>query len=140
MLLSQRRKLVVVTLTIAFLVMSAFPFASAQSKISSLSAKQIPRLVDVGAKSCIPCKMMASILDELRQEYSGALAVDFIDVREYPDAAQEYKIRGIPTQIFYDANGKERGRHLGFISKEDILNTFQKMGIALKKPDGQAKK
>ena len=61
--------------------------------------------------------MMAPILEELKKEYAGVLIVEFVDVWKNPEAGQQYGIRGIPTQIFYDANGKELKRHLGFISK-----------------------
>ena len=98
-----------------------------------LAGKSIPLLVDVGAKKCIPCKMMAPILDELKKEYEGIFTVDFIDVWENPGAGEKYGIRGIPTQIFYDASGREFYRHMGFFSKEQILDTFRKHGIALKK-------
>lgn len=98
-------------------------------------AVKYPALVDVGAKKCIPCKMMAPILDELTAEYAGRLRVEFIDVQIDPDTATKLGVRGIPTQIFYDASGKERHRHLGYISKEDILATFKKLGIELHKKD-----
>jgi len=91
----------------------------------------LPRLVDLGAHSCIPCKKMAPILDELRKEYEGRLRVDFIDVWQNPDAGQKYGIRLIPTQIFYDAAGKELARHEGFMSKEDILAQWSSLGVSL---------
>ncbi len=94
-----------------------------------------PALVDVGAKQCIPCKMMAPILDELKAEYAGRLRVEFIDVQVDPDTATKLGVRGIPTQIFYDASGKERHRHVGYISKEDILAAFKKLNIDLTKKD-----
>jgi thioredoxin 1 len=92
-----------------------------------------PLLVDVGAKKCTPCKMMAPILEGLRKEYEGVFQVEFIDVWENPGAGEKYGIRGIPTQIFYDASGKEFYRHMGYFSKEQILDTFKKHGIVLKK-------
>ena len=91
----------------------------------------LPRLVDLGAHSCIPCKKMAPILDELRREYAGRFHVEFIDVWQNPDAGQKYGIRLIPTQIFYDAAGKELARHEGFLSKEDILAQWSSLGISL---------
>lgn len=91
----------------------------------------LPRLVDLGAHSCIPCKKMAPILDELRREYTGRLNVEFIDVWQNPDAGQKYGIRLIPTQIFYDAAGRELARHEGFMSKEDILAQWSSLGVAL---------
>jgi thioredoxin 1 len=96
-------------------------------------AKSIPLMVDVGAKKCIPCKMMAPILEELKQEYEGIFRVEFVDVWENPGAGEKYGIRGIPTQIFYDASGKEFYRHMGYFSKQQILDTFRKHGIVLKK-------
>ena len=91
----------------------------------------LPRLVDVGADKCIPCKAMAPILEELRGEYAGRLRVDFIDAWKYPDQAVPFNVYGIPTQIFYDPSGRELHRHVGFISKEDILATWRRLGFPL---------
>jgi thioredoxin 1 len=93
----------------------------------------LPRLVDLGAKKCIPCKMMAPILEELKKEFTGVLNVDFIDVWQNPDGAKGYDIRVIPTQIFYDANGKELFRHEGFFAKKDILAKWKELGVELAK-------
>ncbi len=91
----------------------------------------LPRLVELGADKCIPCKMMAPILDELRSEYSGRLQVDFYDVWKNPGIAQEYGVEAIPTQIFYDASGRELFRHLGYIAKTDILAKWRELGVDL---------
>lgn len=93
--------------------------------------KALPCLVDLGAGKCIPCKLMAPILEELKTEYKGKLQVVFIDVWENPDEAKKYKINIIPTQIFYDTSGKELFRHEGFFSKEDILGKWKEFGIDL---------
>lgn len=94
----------------------------------------LPRLVDLGASKCIPCKMMAPILESLKTEYQGQLEVVFIDVWENREAAQTYAIRSIPTQIFYAADGKELFRHAGFYSKADILAKWKELGVELKPP------
>jgi thioredoxin 1 len=91
----------------------------------------LPRLLDLGADKCIPCKMMAPILEELKTTYNGKLQVDFIDVWKNPDEAPKYKISVIPTQIFYDASGKELFRHEGFFAKEDILAKWKEFGVDL---------
>ena len=83
--------------------------------------KALPLLLDLGAGKCIPCKMMAPILEELKKEYAGSMKVEVVDVEEKPDIAEKYEVRIIPTQIFFDAAGKELFRHEGFYSKEDIL-------------------
>ena len=98
---------------------------------AGLSQSARPRLLDLGAGKCIPCKMMAPILDELKEEYAGRLDVEFIDVWQNRDAAGQYGIESIPTQIFFDASGKELYRHQGFIAKDDILKKWQALGIDL---------
>jgi len=91
----------------------------------------LPRLVDLGAGKCIPCKMMAPILEELKKEYVGSLRVDVLDIEKNPQFAEEYKVQIIPTQIFFDASGAERFRHEGFMSKEDILAKWKEFGVDL---------
>ena len=91
-------------------------------------AEGLPRLVDLGADKCIPCKMMAPILEELKKEYDGRMQVEFIDVWKDRAKGAEYGVRMIPTQIFYDAAGKELFRRSGFIGKEDILAQWRKLG------------
>ena len=95
-------------------------------------AEGLPKLVDLGADKCIPCKMMAPILEELKKEQAGALEVEFIDVWKHKEEAAKYGVRMIPTQIFYADDGKELYRHQGFISKADILGQWQKLGYILK--------
>ena len=90
----------------------------------------LPKLIDLGAGKCIPCKKMAPILEELKAEYAGALEVVFIDVWQNP-APGKYGIQLIPTQIFYDAAGKELFRHEGFFSKEEILAKWKELGVNL---------
>jgi len=91
----------------------------------------LPRLIDLGAGKCIPCKMMAPILEELKKTYAGKMDVVFIDVWENPDAGEKHGINMIPTQIFYDADGKELFRHEGFFGKDDILAKWKELGVAL---------
>jgi len=91
----------------------------------------LPALIDLGAGECIPCKMMAPILEELKKEYAGRLEVRFIDVWQNPSEAGKYGIKLIPTQIFRDASGKELFRHEGFFSKEDILTKWKELGVDL---------
>jgi thioredoxin 1 len=109
----------------------------AKSDIKPTSIPQnLPRLVDIGADKCVPCVAMAPILEDLKKEYTGILDVKFVDAWKYPEEAQKYQVRGIPTQIFYDTSGKELGRHMGFIDKEGILKGFEHFGVTIKKPAG----
>ncbi len=124
----------IIVLTVIALTFSVNQPIAAEKKIASVSgSNSLPRLVDVGADKCIPCKMMAPILEELRAEYAGSLEVIFVDVWKKPEEGDKYGVRMIPTQIFYDASGKELYRHLGFMSKEDILKKLQELKIQIKK-------
>lgn len=87
-------------------------------------------LLDLGAHKCIPCKMMAPIIEELQKEYAGRASVIFIDVWEHRDQAKRFGISSIPTQIFFDKDGKEVGRHVGFMDKEAIVAFFEKLGAS----------
>jgi thioredoxin 1 len=93
--------------------------------------QSLPRLVDLGADKCVSCKMMAPILEELKEEYAGKMDVQFIDVWKNPDAGRKYGINLIPTQIFFDARGNERFRHEGFLGKDDILAKWKELGVDL---------
>ena len=75
---------------------------------------------------------MAPILKDLKAEYAGRMDVEFIDVWKNPDAGKDHKIKLIPTQIFFDASGKERFRHEGFYGKEDILAKWKELGVDIK--------
>ncbi|MFH1069169.1 MAG: thioredoxin family protein [Candidatus Glassbacteria bacterium] len=102
-----------------------------QEEYTTTPAVGLPRLVDLGADQCIPCKLMAPILEELKEEYKGRLEVTFIDVWKDPLPGRQYGIRAIPTQIFYGPDGKELFRHEGFYSKEDILAKWRELGYRL---------
>ncbi len=97
---------------------------------ATAQAGGIPKLVDLGSKSCIPCKKMAPILDELTKEYAGRFDVQFVDVwiKENAPIAKQYGVNLIPTQIFLDKDGKELWRHEGFLGKDEILAKWKTLG------------
>jgi thioredoxin 1 len=98
-------------------------------EFSDLPAKGMVTMIDLGAKKCIPCKMMAPILVKMEKVYKGKAAVVFIDVWEHPEQAQRFGIRAIPTQLFFDKNSKEVYRHTGFMSEKAIVEQLDKMGV-----------
>jgi thioredoxin 1 len=103
--------------------------APASPAATQAVAKKLPRVVDLGADKCKACKDLAPILEQLRQEYAGRVVVEFIDVWKNPKAGEPYKIRVIPTQVFFDANGKEIWRHEGFLPKADFIAKFAELGV-----------
>lgn len=102
------------------------------SLVHGASTQEVPvkgmvTVVDLGAKTCIPCKMMVPVLEAMEQQYQGKAAIVFIDVREAPQQASKFGIRAIPTQIFFDKTGKEVSRHEGFLDKKpfsEMLDTL----------------
>lgn len=97
--------------------------------LPSLPVKGMVTMIDLGATKCIPCRMMAPILTELKETYKNKAAIVFIDVWEHPEQAKKYGIGAIPTQIFFDREGKEMYRHVGFLDKEHILVVLKKLGV-----------
>jgi len=101
---------------------------AAQKDLPAIPVKGKVTMLDLGATACIPCKMMAPIMRELEKEYADRAAIIFIDVWENREVPEQYNIDTIPTQIFYDADGKEQYRHVGFFDKASIVAKFSKLG------------
>jgi len=98
-------------------------------EFENLPVKGMVTMIDLGAKKCIPCKMMAPIMEKMERKYEGKAAVVFIDVWEHRQQAARFRIHVIPTQIFFDAHGKEVYRHEGFLAEKDIVAILEKMGV-----------
>ncbi|MFC1572397.1 thioredoxin family protein [Candidatus Eisenbacteria bacterium] len=113
-------------------------YGTSSSDGLDILGENLPRLVDLGSTKCIPCKKMAPILEEMRSEYAGRLIVEVIDARRDRTTAMLYGIRLIPTQIFYDASGKELFRHEGFYGKEAMLAKWKELGVDLGDSDFDA--
>jgi thioredoxin 1 len=103
--------------------------SSNEAAIKAALASGKPTVADFGARTCIPCKEMAPILEELNRELKGKANVTFTDVRAVPGLAQDYRVQMIPTQIFFDAKGKEVKRHIGFLDKQGILKELKAAGL-----------
>ena len=106
------------------------PSSSPIEPSGRVPVKGMVTMVDLGADSCIPCKMMAPIITKLEKTYRGKAAIVFIDVWKDKEPAKRFGIRAIPTQIFFDRSGKEVYRHTGFLSEADIISQLHKMGIS----------
>jgi len=94
-----------------------------------IAQSPLPKLLDFGAGTCIPCKKMAPILRELSEEYKGRVVIKVIEVYKERELTRANGIRLIPTQIFFDAKNLEVLRHVGFMDKEQIKKVFDKMGV-----------
>jgi thioredoxin 1 len=88
-----------------------------------------PTLAEFGSSTCVPCKQMKPILEELAGEYKDKLNVVVVEVYEQMELTRQYGIMAIPTQIVFDSSGKEIKRHMGLWPKEDIIAQLKKMGV-----------
>ena len=102
-------------------------------EFKNIPIKGMVTMIDLGAKKCIPCKMMAPILEKMKKEYKGRAEIVFIDVWENPEEVKRFKIRAIPTQIFFNEKKEEVYRHLGFMDEATIIKQLKKMGVSLPK-------
>ncbi len=97
--------------------------------LPEIPAPGMVTMVNLGAESCLPCRMMQPILKELRNEYENQVVIPFVDIWKYTDQGQRFRITTIPTQIFYDHRGEEVFRHTGFMEKtavKEVLNDLLK--------------
>ncbi len=106
------------------------PGSSPPQTPRDVPVKGMVTMVDLGADACVPCKMMAPIITKLEKAYRGKAAIVFIDVWKDKEPAKRFGVRAIPTQIFFDKNGKEVYRHTGFMSETDIVSRLKKMGVS----------
>ena len=89
-----------------------------------------PVLVDFGSNSCIPCRQLRPILQEIRKEQKGKLEVLVIDIYKYQALAAQYRIQVMPTLVFFDSTGKEVVRRQGFMPKTALMEELKKVGVS----------
>ncbi|MDD4495288.1 MAG: thioredoxin family protein [Eubacteriales bacterium] len=112
----------------------------------------LPMLIDFGADGCGPCRLMHPILEKINEEWRGKVIVKFADVWKRPEAAEGYPVSVVPTQFFFDADGKpyvpsdpegmeltmyyrkDTGEHVftahqGYMSETDLKKIFEEMGV-----------
>ena len=121
---------VVFVLAILLLLYATCSFSAPKTPADlALPLEGMVTMIDFGAETCIPCKMMKPILEELHKEYKGKAAIVYVDIRGRSNIARKYRLRGIPTQVFFDVSGKEVYRHVGFLDKTSIEKQLKEMGV-----------
>jgi thioredoxin 1 len=88
-----------------------------------------PTVLDLGASTCVPCKMMKPIFEELKKEYGDRANILLLEISEYRQIANRYNVRIIPTQIFFDRQGNLYWRHEGYLPKEEIVKKLRELGV-----------
>ncbi len=91
----------------------------------SIPAKGKPALYEFGSKYCIPCKEMKEVMGALQTSHGDQVEFRLIYVDDEKPMFGQYQIVAIPTQVFLNADGKEVDRHLGALSKEEVLKKLK---------------
>lgn len=87
---------------------------------------ELPVLVDFWAPWCMPCQMMAPVLDELSSEMSGRVKIVKVNTEdgENQDLAIQYQIQSIPNMKLFK-NGKVIGEFIGLRNKESLKGEIE---------------
>ena len=85
-----------------------------------------PVLVDFWAEWCVPCRMLAPILQEIADEYSGKIIVAKLNVDEAPENAAKYNIQSIPTVALFN-KGEIVNQSIGVVPKEQLITLFENL-------------
>jgi len=106
---------------------SALPMQRA----TEITADGRPVLVELGSTSCASCVAMQRVFAELEASHGERLQLVSINILEQPELVRQWKVMAIPTQVFLDGDGRELGRHIGFISADAIRERFASAELPL---------
>jgi thioredoxin 1 len=116
-----------------FRKMKNMPMVQDHDKIKILTSQNFQSqiktgitLVDFWAEWCMPCKMMAPILNSTADELNGNAFVGKLNIEQHQSIATQYKVRSIPTLIMFK-NGKEISRFVGVKTKDFLVKEIKKV-------------
>lgn len=101
------------------------------SSVKPLIADGQPMMIEFGSTSCRSCVVMGRLLYKVKYKHPNS-NIHFINIYDDKEAAKEYKIRMIPTQIYLDGDGKEIDRHIGAIEVDELYEKLKSMNIIVK--------
>ncbi|MBU0729603.1 MAG: thioredoxin family protein [Proteobacteria bacterium] len=116
-------------LSIFFFFAVLIPAATQADDIALLVNTDKVTMVNFGSEKCLPCRMMTPVINKLKKEYAGKASILYIDIYENRNIARKYGISTVPTQIFYDKQGLEVFRHIGFFDHENSWAQLEKLGV-----------
>ena len=94
-----------------------------ENNFHSIITADKPVLVDFYATWCGPCKMLAPVLKQVKEELGDRIKIIKIDTDKNQELASKYQVRSVPTMILFQ-NGKQLWRQSGLLTKEEILKVI----------------
>ena len=91
-----------------------------ESNFDEMIASGKPVMVDFGATWCGPCKALAPRVEELEKEYEGRVMIGTADVDECSDLAAKFRIRNVPTVLFFKGSDQPVDKSVGLVAKETL--------------------
>ena len=95
-----------------------------KSNFNSIITSETPVLIDFFAEWCGPCKTLAPILKQVKDELGDEIKVVKIDVDKNQSLAAQYQVRGVPTMLLFK-NGKQVWRQSGVLQKQQIIESIK---------------
>ena len=88
-----------------------------------------PVVMEFGGETCIPCRQMQPVLQEIRTDLGKKGRVHNFWIQTHPEVARQFKVMAMPTQIVFDAKGTEVFRHIGVFPLPEFRKTLKEKGI-----------
>jgi len=99
----------------------AAPSSPGVGLVQNATSSGLPTVAEFGAETCDSCREMKVVLDSVARQTQGRAHVLVIDITKDWSSAQFFRIQMMPTQIFFDPNGREVWRHMGKLSEAEVI-------------------
>ena len=91
-----------------------------EENFNTIMQQPLPVMIDFGATWCGPCKALAPRIEELEKEYEGRVMIGTADVDECSDLAAKFRIRNVPTVLFFKGGDMPVDKSVGLVAKETL--------------------